>query len=194
MPPGGSLPPNTKRLVDAAPTSTASAAYRSQRPASASAWAQGEVCSSSTTTASPAAWPTPKAKAPDSTWPSTAETARQLTVYVPSGSGVDGVTRIDCLSPGTACGAETPGTAAPSPSSTRTSDSLTSGASENVSTMCRGDAGTDEPAAGSELSSAECAAAAAGNATHAAVTAITAAASRRSAGRRAVIARAGRRR
>ena len=57
---------------------------RVQQPASGDGerLAHGEVCSSSTTTALPGAGssPTPKAKAPDSTWPSTAETARQLTV------------------------------------------------------------------------------------------------------------------
>ena len=74
--------------------STTSPAYSSQRPTTASALAHGEVCRRSTTTALPGAGfsPTPKAKAPDSTWPSTLETARQLTVYTPSGSGSDGVT------------------------------------------------------------------------------------------------------
>ena len=75
-PPRGSLPAYTKMPVDAAPTSRASATYSSQRPAVVRASPQPDVCTSWTTTASPAACPTPKANAPASTWPSTEETAR----------------------------------------------------------------------------------------------------------------------
>ena len=141
----------------------------------------GDVCSSSTTTSLPGVGtsPTPKAKAPLSTCPSTADTTRQLTVYTPLGSGRDGVTWSCSFSPGTIAGAETPGTVAPCESRTRTSESWASGSSENVSTMCRGDDGTEDPAAGAELSSAECApAGAASAARQPAATAATSAARR----------------
>ena len=95
--------------------------------------------------------------------------------------GWDGVTRSDAGSPGTASGAPTPGTVAPWASSTRTSESFAFGASENVRTICRGETGTDESAAGSELSSAECAAATAGT-TAAQTTATSSMAVRTSAG------------
>ena len=105
-PPLASLPAKTSRLVDAAPTIRTSAAYKTQRPTPASALVQGDVRSRSTTISLPGAgvWPTPKAKAPLSTWPSTAETTRQLTVYTPSAKGLEGSTSSASGSPATARG------------------------------------------------------------------------------------------
>ncbi len=78
--------------------------------------------------------PTPNAKAPSATCPSVAETERQLTVYTPTGSSRESVTRIRWDLPGTASTGDTPGTGRPLESTTSTSESLTSAGSVNVST------------------------------------------------------------
>ena len=71
--------------------------------------------------------PTPKANAPLATWPSTAETLRQLTVYTPLPSGEASATCSSRGLPGTGCTPDTPGTTWPLESRTRTRESLGSG-------------------------------------------------------------------
>src|SRR5665647_474778 len=95
--------------------------------------------------------PTPNAKAPLSTWPSTADTERQLIVYTPLARPLDS---LDCSSsglPGTASTGDTPGTVRPFESRIRTSVSLGSGFSPKVITIVAGDCRREEPADGTEL-------------------------------------------
>ena len=137
-------------------TSSINPAYRAALEATASGVGPDVVEVAGAFTA-PGGIPTPNANAPAVTCPSSIDTARHVTVYVPLGSGsVIGTTRVVRS---TTCGAPVGTGLAPLVSSS-TADSDGSGASEYVRRSSVGAVASVDPPAGSDDSRSACACAA----------------------------------
>jgi hypothetical protein len=146
---------NSPIATTAIATSSINPAYSAALEATASGVGP-DMVEAGTFTA-PGGVPTPNANAPAVTCPSSIDTTRQVTVYVPLGSGsVIGTTRVVRS---TTCGAPVATGLAPLVSSS-TADSDGSGASEYVRRTSVGAVASVDPPAGSDDSRSACACAA----------------------------------
>src|SRR3954470_4051888 len=149
-------PPKTPSPITATATTSMSSAYNSDFPATPSTVGPDAVGGGAAAVAEPggAFTPTPNENESVVVWPSSTDTALQLTVYTPSGmSPVIGTTRVLCP-----CNDGAPvSTGAPELFSRSTSESCASGFSEEFRSSCVGAVSTVDPPAGSEESKSACA-------------------------------------